>query len=377
MKRFKRFYILIFILIIFSASIIIHFTDWGYLSFDNRMKIRKPQAYNLEYFKNFNADNFETMLKDYYLRDDMVLAGTFFDKYIFNRPFINDVQAKSPNIFDMEGEPAYSISFDDAEKNIINSAEKLAEIRDKMRANGGDLLIIPVPKISAFYQYPSYILDPEPIDKAAADLMFREFDKHNLSYVDLRKVLAYEYYYKTDHHMSKAGSDKLIEIINEHLKEKGKALNDARIDVEVHEFKGSRSKRAAYLTGTDDIFEPIYFTDFKRSGDGHEDINNFKENIGYPSYMYGDNKYTCIETDEKDGADLIIYGDSYTNIVEAFIWPRLKRMRSYDFRPDLRAADEKRPQCFYDTDLLVLIADETSFRLERGYIFYSDEDFDN
>lgn len=54
-----------------------------------------------------------------------------------------------------------------------------------------------------------------------------------------------------------------------------------------------------------------------------------------------------------------------------------KRMRSYDFRPDLRAADEKRPQCFYDTDLLVLIADETSFRLERGYIFYSDEDFDN
>lgn len=364
MNRLKKLYILIFVLIISMGSVIIFRSIPGVREYEFRESAAKPNPFTKDFYKDFDSNKLETALKDYLLRDKSVFSNAFLDKYVFLRPFVNNVYASGPNFFDFSDDEAYNMK--DSREAIDRSVAKLKEVDEYLKENNTKLLVIPVPKISAFYDYPNYVLDPDEIDRPLHEYLFEKLNGEGIDNFDLRDVLNYEDFYMTDHHITKSGGDKIVDAIDKYLQGMGSGLIENEIDYNTMEFKGSRSRRMAYLTDTDTLHIPIYNTEFNRTGDfPHQIINNLEENGTYGGYMVGDRGYTCIET-ENEGADVIIYGDSFTNIVESFIWPRLKRMRSYDFRNE----DAKNYPLYTDTDVVVLISDENSFRLERDYIFY-------
>lgn len=364
MNLFKKLYIFIFALIIASGSLIIYRSIPGPRQYEFRSSEPKPDVFSAEFYKNFDANNLERSLKDYLLRDRSVRFNAFMDKYIFKRPFVNNVYAKGPNIYDFSDDDAYHLG-DAGYTEIDKSVSRLKDIQDYLEENGVKFLVIPVPKISSVYNYPDYVLNPEKVDIMYAKYLKDKLDKAGISNVYLRDELKYEDFYKTDHHITKTGGDKIINAIDEYLKTFGDGLLPAKIDTKLSHFKGSRSRRMAYWTGTDELQIPIYNTPYKRQSAGGDMINNFDQNMTYGGYMCGDMSYDSIVTDN-DGADIVIYGDSFTNIVESFIWPRVKRMRSYD----LRNESSKDLERAIDTDVVILIADEHSFRLGKEYIFY-------
>lgn len=364
MNRFQKIYILIFVLIIVMGSVTIFRSTPGIREYEFRESNPKPNLLSEDFYKNFNANKLETSLKDYLLRDKSVFFNAFLDKYIFRRPFVNNVYAAGPNFFDFSDDESYNLK--NPKEMIDKNVARLKMINDELQSKGVKFLVIPVPKISSVYKYPSYVLNPEDVDGPLANYIQSSLKENGIDSFNMRDVLTLDDYYMTDHHITKSGGDKIINIIDDYLKTMNKSLLADNTTYSTMEFKGSRSRRMAYLTDMDILHIPIYNTDFKRTGDfAHQVINNMEENGTYGGYMVGDRAFTCIETNQ-EGADVIIYGDSFTNIVESFIWPRLKRMRSYDFRNE----DVKNYERYTDTDLIVLIADENSFRLEKEYIFY-------
>ncbi len=367
-KIFKFIYIFIFLsIIIFVAGSMFKYEP-HYLVYENRGTNIIPyegiRAEVKNFFLNGAKPELEKSLKDYFYRDELVEADIFLNKYIFRRPFVGNVSIKSPHIYDFSENLTYSKDVDELATTVI----RLNKFKEELEEDGKKFLVIPMPSISSRYDYPSYVLDPETIDGLRREELYNLLKYYNIDYIPAYDYLSYEDFFATDHHFGMSGALKIIDEIKKYFIDGGIPFNDADYQFKEHSFKGSRSKMLANLTESEPIYEPIYSMSFTRTGDYIDYINDFDGVGGYVAYMSGDHFNTFVSNDSvEDGADILIYGDSFTNIIESVIIQNVKSMESYDFR---YSPEDFKKNVDVDAEVVILIADEKSFRTKEEYIFF-------
>ena len=82
-------------------------------------------------------------------------------------------------------------------------------------------------------------------------------------------------------------------------------------------------------------------------------------------YMGGDFGETILETNRPELPSILIYGDSFTNPVEALLWPNFNETRSLDFRYYTgKTLTEYITE--YKPDYVICIRDESTYLNDVG-----------
>ena len=89
------------------------------------------------------------------------------------------------------------------------------------------------------------------------------------------------------------------------------------------------------------------------------------ELVTYSVYMGGDIGESVITTNRPKLPNILIYGDSFTNPLEALLWTQANELRSIDFRYYTQSTlkdyiTEHKP------DIVICVRDETAFLSEAG-----------
>ncbi|MDO5716311.1 MAG: hypothetical protein Q4Q17_00785 [Tissierellia bacterium] len=330
------------------------------LKYENRKPVDMPPTSFVSFFAQGASPEVELALKDRLFRDDLVLWEAYLDRYFYRRPFINHIHVKPPHFYDFSDHEKYVGAEDKTEETIA----KFIAIKKELEKEGTEFIVVPVPMISSVWEYPKGILNPETIDQPAQERLIHGLQEAGIHIINPRELLTKEDFFSTDHHIKVSGAEKIISQLETILAEQNLSLVHSPIRFRTHRFKGSRSKMMAYLTEDEPIEEPIYQRKMKRSIDGLSTINDFETMTSYVSYMGGDHRETLIEAEDGEGPYMVIYGDSFTNVFEALLAPRLGRLRSYDIRFGRVKAPERK------ADVVVLIAAENAFRLGEEYLEY-------
>ena len=95
------------------------------------------------------------------------------------------------------------------------------------------------------------------------------------------------------------------------------------------------------------------------------DLPEEGNSITYEMYMGGDIAETVISTGREDLPNILIFGDSFTNAVETFMYTGFNEMRSIDLRHYTQMGIKEYID-LYKPDIVVCIRDDTSYLLETG-----------
>lgn len=342
-----------------------HFTP--FLHYENRYAFPVSDVDFSGIAKGIPPD-FERALKDRCYRDALVKIETGIQKYVLRRPYVNHIHAARPHVYDFTDHPSYrahtAAQMAEVYAAIDETVGRLQKSAEALRAAGSELIVLPMPLISSAMADPKDVFPPEAVDRPAEAYLAHALDRAGIRHIRPREVLGLDAFYATDHHISHVGYFAVLPKLEAMLSDLGVGLLDTPIRLNMHAFRGSRSRMMGEWTGTDPIAEPVYARPLLRSGDGCSGMDDFQTRINYPSYMQGDHPHTHVEAKDGRGDALVIYGDSFTNIFESFLAPRLGQLDAYDFR--FARSDAPRT----DVKAVVLIASESAFREGKDYLVY-------
>ncbi len=106
-------------------------------------------------------------------------------------------------------------------------------------------------------------------------------------------------------------------------------------------FSGSRNRQLYYVVPTDDkltyaeLKEPIPFERYNRGQESWPLVNvppDEGQMASYSVFMGGDMPETSIKTNRPELPKLLIFGDSYSNVLETLLYPSFDEMRILDLR---------------------------------------------
>ena len=140
-------------------------------------------------------------------------------------------------------------------------------------------------------------------------------------------------------------------------------------------FLGSSNRKLFGLWNNSDAIQLAYPKEnipFERTDNGKPvDSTIYKlpesedELVTYSVYMGGDIGETVITTNRPELPNILIYGDSFTNPLEALLWTQANELRSIDFR-HYTECTLKDYIAEYKPDIVICVRDETTFLSEDG-----------
>ena len=87
--------------------------------------------------------------------------------------------------------------------------------------------------------------------------------------------------------------------------------------------------------------------------------------VGYGAYMGGDIAETVIATNRSELPDILLFGDSFTNAVETFLYTSFDETRSLDLRHYAGMALTEYVR-LYRPDIVVCLRDDANYLVETG-----------
>lgn len=332
---------IIFLLMAF-ITLFRHGNDYTY--FENRILKEKPILSLNNVFNNHYFDELESYFKDSFKgRIKILKLDTLINMNILKRPVVNGIY-KADDIYMSRWKRWWPYDYHNDLKDMTNG---LKSLNDNLIKQNIKFIYVGVPEHGYVFsdKYPGYLLNKFDEWKEIEDAFFSELNKigiTNIKCMDIIKDRNSEYT-KTDHHFSFIGAknvyDEIIKKINEVTNYN---LNS---DVELIktdiDFRGSYARKLFFVGSLKDdlyIYKPDF--SFKRFDDGEptrEELffiedNMFQNSVGYGVYMNGDKGITKIVTNRKNLPNILVYGDSFTNPIEALLVRNANNFYSVDFR---------------------------------------------
>lgn len=258
-------------------------------------------------------------------------------------------------------------------------ADKLDLLNETVTAYGGTFLYVGVPGQGSILRdwYPEGTFDNrENLDNREA-LFFGLLEERDIPALDMLPLFQASgdesfLYYRSDHHYRLEGAYLTYETLCGALLDRGVSIpviqtSDLLWETLPNPLMGSRNKQ---LMGIEDygerldvawLREPIPFT---REDNGEAvdaavyvlpaDTQSYAQ---YTLYMGGDQAETVIRTNRPDLPDCLVFGDSYTNAVETFLYTSFNETRSLDLRyyHDMALLDYI---ALYQPDVVICIRDD-------------------
>ncbi len=325
----------------------------------------------------------EKALSDHiFRRDDWLRAYVVWQTRALDKPVVNTIvlgdDALVPYRTPVYEQPDYS------DKGQA-MAEKLLPIRDLVESWGGHFLYVGIPEQSSAMRehYPDYLYSGALVTDEVRRSMASSLADAGIDFLDAVPILEQggieQYYLKGDHHFNLRGAYVCYRAIMDRLSELGLELpvlleEDMRYVALPNPVYGSRSRQLYNAVDVGDQIEIYEGPDlpFDRWDEGvktDSTVFSLPENetdpAAYSIYMGGDKAETRIDTHRPDLPRVLVFGDSFTNAIETFLYRSFGEMRSID----LRYYTEKMLSEYiadYQPDVVLCIRDDLSYLSAEG-----------
>ena len=354
-----------FILVVFLIPVLTKLEPHGeYSIFENR-KLAEPPVYS-DKGKEGNEltwdialgkymSSWDTYFSDHiFQRDKFLKLKNMIDINFLKRPVVNDVVIQKEILVPFNN---YAVDTSYVEKRAKTIADRLAVLNEFVNSYGGKFIYIGVPEQYSMFRdiYPKYLNNNDELLSLIESCFFSELEARGIDSINMRtefyKTDDYTYYYaKTDHHYNLMGAfltyQILINKINNNLNAKIPMLTDDDIEfVKLNNpFYGSRNRK---LYNRYDSNDKLYYyieknpIEFRRENNGIwvpplvfnlPEENDETTPVTYNIYMSGDIAETIIQTKRDNLPNALLFGDSFTNPFETFLFQSFNETRSLDLR---------------------------------------------
>lgn len=296
----------------------------------------------------------ETCFQDHIVGRDLMLMGhTWLELHVAARTIVNGIIPTDDCLL-----PELSPS-DETHEEITARAESMAErlsaLQEAVHAYGGTFLYVIVPtQMTAFADaYPADLYSGTEARALAVDAFESALAGRQIACLRMQPVFEQaggmqQFYMRTDHHYTLKGAFLVYQTMMEQLQ----ALDGTRTMPVLSDsdlvfskvsatFRGSRSRSIYYLTDLRDdfwtyaLYQPIPYTRMDNGVSTDAPVIALPEDassVTYSAYMGGDVAETILQTNRPELPNVLIFGDSYTNAVETFLYTSFNETRSLDLR---------------------------------------------
>jgi len=323
----------------------------------------------------------ETALMEHiYQRERLLKLNTLIQLQLA-RPVVNNMVVNSDKLLSYYTHLYWDTTY--LKADAATMADQLAALNRAVEDYGGYFCYLGFPQQTTYFadHYPDYmesrLWHTTEIRKNFSEAM----EDRNLPFINLYQIYGEQgmpesYYPETDHHCTMEGAFAAYEVLMDRIcRETGRdlpVLTRADLDFVTlpNPFLGSSARKLYGLWKTEDqvslaeLKSPI---PFRRWDNGTEtEATVFKhpvtndEQLTYEVYMGGDKGETILRTDRPELPNVLIFGDSFTNIMEPLLWTSFNETRSLDFRH----YQEKTLAEYiadYKPDIVICIRDESVY----------------
>ncbi len=362
-----------------------HLEADSYSFFENRNLTKRP-VFTVESL--FDGSYFSQWGKCYsdqiWNRDYFIESYTKFNVNILERPVVNNVVIENEVLLPFN-------DYNNGEFGIEEKSEKMTEKLDflnkEIESYGGKFIYVGIPEQSSAFRnkYNERLENNNAKLLETNEIFFGDLQKKNIDYLDMSNEFTAEnideYYFKTDHHYNLKGAfftyQKMVEKINSEYGQSLPIIQNEEVEFVNFEnpFYGSRSKKIYNVVNSDEKL--INYTQkngvpFTRVDNGIEMPSkmmympsNKDYPITYTVYMGGDVAETVIRTNREELPNVLIFGDSFTNPIEQFLYQSFNEMRSIDLRHynDMAISEYIKK---YKPDYVFIVRDDLSYFIETG-----------
>ena len=283
-------------------------------------------------------------------RDKFLKLKNLIDINLLKRPVVNDVVIQKDLLLPFN---SYIIDTSYVEKRVKTVGERLNKLNKLVESYGGKFIYIGVPEQYSMLReyYPKYLNSNDELLSLIENSFFAELDSYGIDYINMR-VEFYRtgnyinYYSRTDHHYNLQGAFLTYQVL---INKIGAGLpmlteNDIEFVKLENPFYGSRNRK---LYNRYDSHDKLYYyteknpLGFTRENNGNQvsaRVFNLPEAgdkttpVTYNMYMGGDIAETIIKTNRENLPNALLFGDSFTNPFETFLYQSFNETRSLDLR---------------------------------------------
>ena len=293
-------------------------------------------------------------------RDNFLRLKNLIDINLLKRPVVNDVIIQKNLLLPFN---SYSLNTNEqfqttAEWESYVMSILFSEVDELIKSYGANFIYIGIPEQYSMLRefYPQYLnSNAEQLSYIESQFFYR-LEKKSVDYINMRTEFEEsddytKYYFNTDHHYNYFGAyltyQILIDKINTQYNANLPILSKDKIEfIKLdNPFYGSRNRKLySRYDSTDKLY---YYTEknplpFTRTDDGNEspaivfnllpDKSDKNSPVTYNIYMGGDIAETIIQTNRDYLPNALIFGDSFTNPLETFLYHSFNETRSLDMR---------------------------------------------
>lgn len=327
----------------------------------------------------------ETFLQDHIFARDALLTVNTSAELALDRVAVNNIIVTEDNLLDKYGFSWWDLGYLTAQAQA--KAAEYAQLSKTVADYGGYFCYLGVPQFTTYFadKFPDFmdsrLWHSTGIRDAFAAAMAEQSVPFINMYAEYQAIgMPEEYYFDSDHHYTTEGAFFAYQKLMEHLREASGGeltyLQQADFDSRALEnnFLGSSNRKLYGLWESRDkmmVMTPKQEIPFTRTDNGYAVDYIWKlpaddaEVATYDVYMGGDVAETVIRTNRPELPSILIYGDSFTNPVEALAWANFNETRCVDFRH----YTEKTLTDYiseYQPDYVVCLRDESTFLTDGG-----------
>lgn len=314
-------------------------------------------------------------------RSTALKLDTYWQWKVLKRPVVHNIvitdEVLLPYWKDEYFEPPRPI-----DERVEEVANELAALDQHIQDNGGRFYYVGMPSQTTYFKesYPDFLYNRDEILTQIRLSMRQALADRDVDFLDMVEAFNQagnpeEFYWKTDHHANLDGGlfvyHHIMDRINEDTGLGLRVLEEedlVRVTLE-EPFSGSRNRQLYYVVPTDDkltyaeLKEPIPFERYNRGEKSWPIINVLPDEgqmASYSVFMGGDMPETSIKTNRPELPKLLIFGDSYSNVLETLLYPSFDEMRTLD----LRYYNDKTLWEYieeYQPDIVIDVRDDSEF----------------
>lgn len=303
-----------------------------------------------------------TYVKDHApAREKLLAASAWTDINVLRRPVVNDIYLGDGVLLPYF--PHEEIDGSEISEKADAAADRFYERVRLAESFGGEYYFVAMPCQYTCYadEYPSYLNNRSEYLASVKNAFLSEMNERGINVLDMGEVYEElgrpEYFTSTvDHHFGIMGAYRTYrEVLSLHTEKTGEALDlleEDEFDVTYfpNKYVGSRLRKIFGLWESDEklgVIEPkteIPYTRYNNGSAVPSSVYTLPESddvdVLYTAYMGGDVAHTVIDTGRDELPTVLIYGESFTNAIETFLWHGFNEMHSLDLRHSEEGAYE-------------------------------------
>ena len=313
--------------------------------FENRALAAAPVLTRESFFDGKFFASCDEYYKDHvFMRDGFLAANAFSDMYILRRPVVNGITSAGEFLFPYS---TYVEPLDKIPARAEQAADDVSRLNDAVSEYGGKFLYVGIPNQQSLFheKYREYLDIKQEVCEETAKSFFDALEKRGISHINMGDIFSKcdlpseDFYMKSDHHYNLRGAYETYRTICGFC---GVLPVDSDFSELPNPFYGSRGRQLYNLSPISDrLMIPKNCPDIPHTRADNGNIvqtpavvlpNDESEAVAYTNYMGGDVAETVIKTSRPELPSILLYGDSFTNGAEVFLYRSFDETRSLDLR---------------------------------------------